>query len=40
MLGNVGHLLQLVFSVGPKTTGGGLCCSYGAGGGDHSTTSN
>jgi hypothetical protein len=40
MLGSVGHLLHLVFSIGPKTTGGKLCYSYRAGGGDRSTTSN
>jgi hypothetical protein len=40
MLGNAGHLLQLVFFIGPKITGGRLCCFYRAGGSDHSTTSN
>jgi hypothetical protein len=40
MLGSVGHLLQLVFSVGPKIIGGRLCCFYRVGGGDHSTTFN
>jgi hypothetical protein len=34
MLGSVGHLLQSVFFVGPKTIGGRLCCSYKVGGGD------
>jgi hypothetical protein len=40
VMGSAGHLLQLVFSVGPKTAGGRLCCSYRAGGGDCSTASN
>jgi hypothetical protein len=40
VMGSVGHLLQLVFSVGPKTAGGRLCCSYRAGGGDCFTASN
>jgi hypothetical protein len=34
MLGNVGHMLQLVFFVGPKTISGRLCCSYRANGSD------
>jgi hypothetical protein len=40
MLGSVSHLLQLVFSVGPKIIGGKLCCCYRVGGGGHSTSSN
>jgi hypothetical protein len=40
VMGSAGHLLQLVFSVGPKTAGRRLCCSYRAGGGDCSTASN